>query len=256
MKKLQGLINDILMSVFLKNKNVIGENTPAPKTDGDRSVLTTAQMEGPFYFSSPLRADVTEDRKGVLLTLKLLVVDVNTQIPVKNAIVEIWHCDAEGNYSGYPEGLAHNFIGSLRFTGIAGMLGKKHINPVNKRQYLRGSQQTDENGYAYFTTIFPGWYEPRAAHIHFKVFVNNIEYLTSQFYFDQKLTDTIYTKAEPYKKYGRNPYKIGNGLALRTLTNIYGVLLAPTWRDKDKLEVSAKIGINGPIKAKKSAIAI
>ncbi|SHM53782.1 hypothetical protein [Cryptosporangium aurantiacum] len=35
--------------------------------------------------------------------------------------------------------------------------------------YLRGYQVTDASGKVTFTTIVPGWYSPRVAHIHLKV---------------------------------------------------------------------------------------
>ena len=62
---------------------------------------------------------------------------------LENAIVDVWHADAGGDYSG---------VGSLQ-----------------GETFLRGIQTTDANGDAAFTTIFPGWYRGRAPHIHFKV---------------------------------------------------------------------------------------
>ena len=35
--------------------------------------------------------------------------------------------------------------------------------------WLRGVQQTDEDGIVEFETIVPGWYSGRTAHIHLKV---------------------------------------------------------------------------------------
>lgn len=229
---------------FLKNKNATSGSTAAPRAGDDRLVLTSAQVEGPFYLQSPFRSDVREDREGVPLHLLIEVVDVETREPVRNALVDIWHCDADGIYSGYPEGSAHDFAESLKFTGVKGMLGGVHVEHVNDRRFLRGVQQTDEDGIVVFQTIFPGWYEPRATHIHFKVIVNNVEHLTSQLYFDQDLCDDIYTTVEPYSKHGKDPYTVENDMAMRDLKDVDGVLLSPNWRDdKTVLETSVRIGI-------------
>jgi protocatechuate 3,4-dioxygenase beta subunit len=57
-----------------------------------------------------------------------------------------------------------------------------------------------------FATIYPGWYSGRAVHIHFKIrsapgSVTRLEF-TSQLYFDDALTDSVYTQA-PYNSRGR-----------------------------------------------------
>jgi len=243
-KKPPDVRNAALKWAFLRNKNKTSGGTSAPRVGDDRLVLTTAQVEGPFHLSSPFRSDIREDRTGVPLHLLMEVVNVETREPVPNAIVDIWHCDADGNYSGYPEGSAHDFVESLKFTGVAGMLGVRHVNEVNGRRFLRGAQQTDADGLVVFETVFPGWYEPRAAHIHFTVIVNNVVHLVSQLYFDQDLCDEVYTTIEPYSKYGKDPYSVENDLALRNLKKIDGVLLAPNWADgKTRLEGSVRIGV-------------
>jgi protocatechuate 3,4-dioxygenase beta subunit len=235
--------NSLLRWAFLKNKNAIAERADAPKLGDDYCVMTTSQVEGPFYLSAPVRQDITEDRQGVLLNVSIEVVDAQNCLPIEGATVEIWHCDAEGKYSGYPEDTAHDFVRSLQFTGIFGMIGEKHVEAVNEKRYLRGAQHSDANGRVTFKTIFPGWYEPRATHIHMKVLIGHEELLTSQVYFNGDLADEIYSSVEPYKQYGKCPYSINNDLALRNLKEINGVLLAPTWVDKTTLDASVKIGV-------------
>ncbi len=41
---------------------------------------------------------------------------------------------------------------------------------VSDENYLRGVQETDEDGIVTFTTIFPGCYDGRWPHIHFEVY--------------------------------------------------------------------------------------
>jgi protocatechuate 3,4-dioxygenase beta subunit len=109
-------------------------------------VLTPAQEEGPFYIDfAQVRRDIREDRPGVPLALAITVVDANTCEPIRNAAVDVWHCDALGLYSGEPT------EGSEDTT------------------FLRGIQLTDGKGLAEFATIYPGQYPGRTTHIHLKV---------------------------------------------------------------------------------------
>jgi protocatechuate 3,4-dioxygenase beta subunit len=109
-------------------------------------VLTPGQEEGPFYIDlAQVRHDIVEDRPGVPLALALTVVDSNTCEPIRDAAVDIWHCDALGVYSGQPS------------EGSEG------------EAYLRGIQLTDGNGLAEFATVYPGQYPGRTTHIHLKV---------------------------------------------------------------------------------------
>ncbi len=111
-------------------------------------VLTPAQEEGPFYIDlAQVRRDIVENRPGVPLALALTVVDSNTCEPIRDAAVDIWHCDALGVYSG--------------------------VSPEDSdgETYLRGVQLTDGNGLAEFATIYPGQYPGRTTHIHLKVHI-------------------------------------------------------------------------------------
>src|ERR1700720_2025884 len=57
-------------------------------------VLTPEVTEGPDYTDPKMiRADVTEGRPGVPTELQLQVVDAMC-LPLANARVDIWHCDA------------------------------------------------------------------------------------------------------------------------------------------------------------------
>jgi protocatechuate 3,4-dioxygenase beta subunit len=111
-------------------------------------VLTPGQEEGPFYIDlAQVRRDIVEDRPGVPLALALTVVDSSTCEPIRDAAVDVWHCDALGVYSGEP---------------TEGSKGET---------YLRGIQLTDRNGLAEFATVYPGQYPGRTTHIHVKVHI-------------------------------------------------------------------------------------
>ncbi len=122
-----------------------GSKGARPRPD---CVLTPEQEEGPFYIDlAQVRRNIVENRPGVPLVLSLTVVDSNTCEPIRDAALDIWHCDALGVYSGEPS------------EGSEG------------ETYLRGIQLTDGNGLAEFATIYPGQYPGRTTHIHVKVHI-------------------------------------------------------------------------------------
>jgi protocatechuate 3,4-dioxygenase beta subunit len=134
-------------------------------------VLAPEQTEGPFYLSdSPERRDVTEGRPGTALALALEVVNASSCEPIRGAIVDIWHTDALGEYSG-----------------VAGSGGS----------FMRGIQRAGADGVARFDTVYPGWYMGRAVHIHVKVHVGGGVVHTGQLYFPDEVTDAAY-EADPY----------------------------------------------------------
>ena len=89
------------------------------------------------------------------LALNLVVIDVNGGAPVEGAAVDVWHCDAEGLYSGFVDSSASANSGASDLS--------------DSGTFLRGTQITDASGAATFATIYPGWYQGRTVHIHIKV---------------------------------------------------------------------------------------
>ncbi|GIG58533.1 hypothetical protein Lfu02_29050 [Longispora fulva] len=81
--------------------------------------------------------------RGVPLTIRLAVLQDCT--PLAKAAVYLWHCDQEGRYSMYSNG-------------------------VTNENYLRGVQETDAQGQVAFTSVFPAAYSGRWPHIHFEVY--------------------------------------------------------------------------------------
>jgi protocatechuate 3,4-dioxygenase beta subunit len=168
----------------------------AASTETVSCLLAPEQTEGPYYIAKEkVRRDITEHRPGTPLALRLKVVDATTCRPIKGALVEIWHCDAGGLYSG--------FVAAS--TGGPGGGG----GPTDKRTFLRGGQRSDSTGTAIFRTIYPGWYRGRTVHIHVKVHVGGNVVHTGQLYFPDALTDTVYSKA-PYSKRGARDTRNAN----------------------------------------------
>jgi protocatechuate 3,4-dioxygenase beta subunit len=159
--------------------------------------ITPEVTEGPFYFDPKLeRADVTEGKKGVALTVRLQVVDATCR-PLAGARVDIWHCDAQGAYSGYPG------QGDGRDVDTSG------------QTFLRGWQKTDASGIVSFATIYPGWYHGRTTHIHFKVFPDENSVMTGQLFFPDSVSDQIFTAVAPYndRPGKRDTSNAGDGIA-------------------------------------------
>jgi protocatechuate 3,4-dioxygenase beta subunit len=130
--------------------------------------LSKELTEGPYWIENGLtRRDVTGNRHGVPLTLVLTVEDSSTCRVIKRADVEIWHADADGDYSGI---------------GSAG----------SSSRWLRGHQKTNAKGVARFETIYPGWYTSRTPHIHLKVHVGGNEVHTGQLFFKESVTRAVY----------------------------------------------------------------
>lgn len=132
--------------------------TTTTTTGGSSTTSCTVaptETEGPFPTKLPasyVRSDITEGKTGYKLTIKLVIGNSNNNCnPLTNAIVDIWHCDAEGNYSEY---------------GGTGMQSTNY----QSLHFLRGRQTTDTSGLVTFTSIFPGWYTGRATHIHVHVY--------------------------------------------------------------------------------------
>jgi protocatechuate 3,4-dioxygenase beta subunit len=145
--------------------------------------LAPELTEGPYYSDvDAIRSDIREDREGTLLRLAVRVRDAESCEPPRNAVVDVWHCDAGGSYSGFES---------------ASMGGAGGGGPSDEKTYLRGAQVTNADGIAEFKTIYPGAYPGRTVHIHAKVHLDRRTVLTTQFFFDEAVTERVYANP-PY----------------------------------------------------------
>ncbi|MEZ5428250.1 MAG: hypothetical protein R2747_18415 [Pyrinomonadaceae bacterium] len=141
----------------------------------DMCVLTCQTTEGPCYYNGNLvRRDITEGITGMPVRLAYRVVNVDTCTPIQNASVEIWHADRNGNYSAPISAMCTN------------------DTTTRNQTFGRGIQFTDSGGWAYFDSIYPGWYSGRVTHIHARVRLDATTIVTSQFFFWDKVSETIY----------------------------------------------------------------
>src|SRR5215472_9972759 len=150
---------------------------------GPACVVRPEQTEGPYFVDEHLRrSDIRSDptdgqvKPGTPLALTVLLsrLSAGDCQPLAGAQVDIWQCDALGVYS------------DVRDPGF---------NTVGQK-FLRGSQLTDEAGTAQFLTIYPGWYQGRTVHTHFKVRTHPNDAtgyeFTSQLYYDDALSDIVH----------------------------------------------------------------
>lgn len=160
----------------------------------DICVLQKEVTEGPFYVDPKLlRTDITEGQTGLPMQLRLQVVTADCA-PVVGARVDVWHCNAQGVYSG-----VQNLGGAADTTG---------------QTFLRGTQMTDAQGVVAFQTIFPGWYSGRTAHVHYKVLLEDNTVLTSQIFFDEAVNRLIYADHAAYARPSqRDMLNVRDGIA-------------------------------------------
>ncbi|GAA4884159.1 hypothetical protein GCM10023311_03110 [Flaviramulus aquimarinus] len=222
-----------------KENNKLINLTEAPTEIDDICILTTMVTEGPFYIKSPKRSDIREDKEGKNLDLKLQFLLYPNCTPIEGAIVEIWYCNADGTYSGYPK-LGHNI---WEFLNHAEFGKKAHIEPKNENIFLRGAQITDKDGYVNFKTILLGWYDPRMPHIHFKAIIKGKEEISSELLFEEEFFNKVFTTTEPYMKYGKSPYGHSNDKVVATFPNGNGLILSPKESGNGTVFASAKIGL-------------
>jgi protocatechuate 3,4-dioxygenase beta subunit len=160
---------------------------------------TPQQIEGPYFVDNmPNRSDLRSEpsdgsiQQGIPLNITFNVYRVDdtdgdgkgTCVPFSGAKMDLWEANSQGLYSGVEE------------DGTQGLV------------YLRGYQITDENGTAKFETIYPGWYENRAIHIHLKIRdfegpEKTFEW-TSQLYIPDSINKEVHLQP-PYSNHGPVP---------------------------------------------------
>jgi protocatechuate 3,4-dioxygenase beta subunit len=159
-------------------------------------VVRPELTEGPVFVEEDLnRSDIRTDpsngsvSEGIQfdLTFRVTQVAEGACTSLAGVQVDVWHCDAEGIYSDTTE------------------LGIQTVG----QKFLRGYQITDESGLAHFTTIYPGWYEGRTVHIHFKIRTADGYDFTSQLFFDDNLTDEVFAQP-PYNNRGERRLRNDN----------------------------------------------
>lgn len=158
-------------------------------TTGGTCDVTPSETAGPFPTKTPsslVLKDIRSDRTGVPMTATITIRNkANDCKALEGALVDIWHCDAAGNYSEY----GGTGMQSTNYTAV---------------HFLRGRQTTDASGNVGFTTIFPGWYSGRAVHIHVHIYnAAGKSLLVTQIAFPAAVCDTVFTTATNFYTKGK-----------------------------------------------------
>ena len=233
-----GLLTPAFAKSELKDAASIGEklsNIPG------MCQVTTTTVEGPYYIDKEIvRSDIREDQPGVPLELELRLVNSNSRCkPIEGAVISIWHCNAQGEYSGYL------FNDPDQMPSLSGATESGHVQQQGTERFLRGAQTTDADGKVVFKTIVPGWYTPRAAHIHLRAFLHDKTMVTTQLYFPQSLLNHIQSTEDAYKNRGVSIYTNEDDL-VREQSGISGKtdILKVTSSDNKSLRAAMTIGVS------------
>lgn len=147
-------------------------------TDGSCTV-SPAETKGPFPIKTPSQLvleNIKSDRIGVALLINLTIENKSTNCaPLENALVDVWHCDKDGNYSEY---------------------GGTSMQQTNYTEvhFLRGRQTTNAKGEVSFLSIFPGWYQGRAPHVHVEILTaTGSSLLVTQIAFPENVSSEVYS---------------------------------------------------------------
>ncbi|KAK5624795.1 hypothetical protein RRF57_000511 [Xylaria bambusicola] len=214
------------------------KSTPHSTIFGSNSTIGLAPetIIGPYWVHGEyIRSNIVENQDGIPVHLDLQFVDISTCAPVPNMLVDLWHANATGVYSGVVDGAGLNTT------------------------FLRGVQLSDHEGVANFDTVFPGHYLGRVNHIHVTTnrggkVLENGTYIggtvnhIGQLYFDQELINAI----EGMSPYSRNifrlTYNTEDFLAAQQASRDYDPFLDYIMLSEDPndgLLMYATIGING-----------
>ncbi|MEV0059939.1 dioxygenase [Nocardia sp. NPDC050718] len=191
--------------------------TTATTTDSATPAAAPQETAGPYpgdgsngpnvlIESGVVRSDLTTSfgaysgvAQGVPMTLTLNLRDLTTSAAGAGMAVYVWHCDREGRYSLYSEG-------------------------VTDQNYLRGVQVADDTGTVRFTSIFPACYAGRWPHIHFEVYddlatavAGDNARLTSQIALPQDSCEAVFAADSGYSASIRNM----SGVSLSS-DNVFG----------------------------------
>ncbi len=144
--------------------------------DPNACAASPSETAGPFPIKTPadwVRENIIGDRAGIPLVITFSIQNTNNNCnPLSGALVDVWHCDAQGNYSEYSGQIDGDFT---------------------NEHFLRGRQTTDVNGNASFISIYPGWYPGRAPHIHVEIKNSNGDsLLVTQVAFPEDISNTVY----------------------------------------------------------------
>lgn len=170
---------------------VRASNPFAATAAAGRCTLSCEATIGPCHTQSPERIDISDGWDGLPMHLQLRLLDLQCQ-PIAGALVEIWHTNYKGGYSGEIVRMCNNNAADT------------------EGQFFRGWQRSDAQGIVRFDSCYPSWYASRANHIHIRILQGAYEasdaassWLTTQLLFPDALNSAIFAQAPHYQDKGQ-----------------------------------------------------
>lgn len=168
-----------------KNDN---DETDTNATGDGSCTVSPSETKGPFPIKTPSQLvleNIKSDRIGVALLINLVIENQNNNCePLSNVLVDVWHCDKDGNYSEY----GGTQMQQADYTSV---------------HFLRGRQTTNSKGEVSFISVYPGWYQGRAPHVHVEVLTTGgSSLLVTQIAFPENISSTVYSSAN-YSSHGQ-----------------------------------------------------
>lgn len=182
-----GLASIITLPQLIESCSKNEENDDS--SNNDSCPLSPTETKGPFPIKTPsqlVQENIKSDRVGIALLINLTIENKNNNCSVlEGAIVDVWHCDKDGNYSEY----GGTQMQQTDYTSV---------------HFLRGRQTTNANGIASFISIYPGWYSGRAPHIHIEVLSKSgSSLLITQVAFPENVSSQVYSSSA-YSSHGQS----------------------------------------------------
>ena len=173
-----------LLESCSKNDNETDNNS----SDDESCVVSPSETKGPFPIKTPSQLvleNIKSDRVGIALLINLTIENKNNDcLPLENVLVDVWHCDKDGNYSEY----GGTQMQQTDYTAV---------------HFLRGRQTTNTKGEVSFLSIFPGWYQGRAPHVHVEVLsASGSSLLVTQIAFPETVSSEVYASTN-YAAHGQ-----------------------------------------------------
>ena len=150
--------------------------------------VSPSETKGPFPIKTPSQLvleNIKSDRVGIALLINLKIENKNNNCePLSGVLVDVWHCDKDGNYSEY----GGTQMQQTDYTSV---------------HFLRGRQTSNTSGEVSFISIYPGWYQGRAPHVHVEVLSSSgSSLLVTQIAFPETISSEVYSSTN-YAAHGQ-----------------------------------------------------
>lgn len=184
-----GVASLVTASKFLESCSKSDNDETDTSNSGDGScTVSPSETKGPFPIKTPSQLvleNIKSDRVGIALLINLKIENKNNNCePLSRALVDVWHCDKDGNYSEY----GGTQMQQTDYTSV---------------HFLRGRQTSNASGEVSFISIYPGWYQGRAPHVHVEVLSSTgTSLLVTQIAFPETISSEVYSSTN-YAAHGQ-----------------------------------------------------